>query len=274
MFEKNRFAGSNSQYIRFPFRDFIAAQKKLGISRIDLVGAVPHLWCDHISPIQTEEVKRILEEEEMEVTVFSPKAYRYSIYAEPETVQASATLNYYRNCINAAGELGCAAVALPLEGACFDQPRERLWNNAVQMLEAICGIAGGQGIAVLLPSVTEEVSPILTSLKDVKEMTGQIGSGALAVLLDIPVISVQGETISQWFGQLGEKIKLVRFTDGNYNGCRVWGEGCLPCERFLKELESSGYDGMFSLQMPGEKYVDAPYDADKRNLSSLERFLR
>ncbi len=273
MFEKNVFAGSNSQYIRFPFGDFIAAQKKLGISRVDLVGAVPHLWCDHISPIRTEEVKRLLEDEEMEVTVFSPKAYRYSIYAEPETVQAFATLNYYRNCINAAVELGCRTVALPLEGACFDQPRDRLWNNAVQMLEAICGIAGQQGITVLLPSVTEEVSPILTSLRDVKEMAEQIGSGALAVLLDIPVISVQGETISQWFAQLGGKIKLVRFADGNYNGYRVWGEGCLPCERFLKELENSGYDGMFSLQIPGEKYVDAPYDADKRNLGSLERFL-
>lgn len=273
MFVKDRFAGSNSQYIRFPFSDFIAAQKKLGISRIDLAGAVPHLWCDHISPVQTGEVKRLLEEEAMEVTVFSPKAYRYSIYAEPETVQAPATLNYYRNCINAAVELGCGAVALPLEGACFDQPRDRLWDNAVRMIEEICGIAERQGITVLLPSATKEVSPILASLREVEEMAEQVGSGALAVLLDVHAISVQGETISQWFGQLGEKIKLVRFTDGNYNGYRVWGEGCLPCERFLKELESSRYGGMFSLQMTGEKYIDAPYDADKRNLSSLERFM-
>lgn len=274
MFAKSSFAGSNIQYIRFPFRDFVAAQKDLGISRIDLSGAVPHLWCDHLSPVQTEEIKNLLEDAAMEVTVFSPSAYRYSICAEPETVQAYATLNYYRNCINAAVSLGCGTVVLSPEGGCFDQSRDRLWDNAVHMLETICGIAERQGVTILLPSLSKDLSPILTSLREVEKMTAQVNSNRLAVMLDAHGISMEGETISQWFEHLGEKIKLVRFTDGNYNGCRVWGEGCLPCERLLTELENSRYNGMFSLQIPGEKYIDAPYNADKKNLRSLERFLR
>lgn len=274
MFAKSSFAGSNIQYIRFPFRDFVAAQKDLGISRIDLSGAVPHLWCDHLSPVQTEEIKNLLEDAAMEVTAFSPRAYRYSICSEPETVQAYATLNYYRNCINAAVSLGCETVVLSLEGGCFDQSRDRLWNNAVHMLETICGIAEQQGVTILLPSLSKELSPILTSLKEVEKMTAQVNSDALAVMLDVHGISMEGETISQWFEQLSEKIKLVRFTDGNYNGCRIWGDGCLPCERLLTELEDIRYNGIFSLQIPGEKYIDAPYNADKKNLRSLERFLR
>lgn len=274
MYTKNHIAGCNYQYIRFPFGDFLRAQKELGITKIDLAGVAPHIWCDHISPLQTAAIKKALKQEGLDVIAFSPKAYRYSLCADPDSMQERATLAYYRNCMAAAADLDCRTMVVSSEGGCFDQPYERLWENCRQMLKTLCGDAEMQGIQILISSLPAEETPILTSLFEVEKMIEQVASPALGVMVDVNVISMFGETISQWFERLEEKIKLVRFTDGNYNGYRAWGEGCLPCERFLQELQKNNYSGFFSLQMPGERYMENPFEADLKSLSVLERYIR
>jgi len=274
MFTKNHIAGSNYQYIRFPFDDFVSAQTKLGISKIDLVGAAPHIWCDHLSAVHTEGAMDALRQAGISVIAFSPKAYRYSLCADPDSIQANATLAYYRNCIKATADLECKTIVVSPEGGCFDRPYGSLWDNCRHMLEALCHEAEKEGINILISSLPVDDSPILTSLYEVEKMLSQVNSKVLGAVADVNVISRCGEKIPRWFAQLGRKIGLVRFTDGNYNGYRVWGEGCLPCEKFLIELEKTNYDGMLSLQLPGEKYMEAPFEADKKNLKSLERYLR
>jgi len=171
-------------------------------------------------------------------------------------------------------DLECKTIVISPEGGCFDRPYETLWDSSRHMLETLCHEAEKQGINILIPSLPVDDSPILTSLDEVEKMISQVNSNMLGALVDVNVISSCGEKISQWFARLGGRVRLVRFTDGNYNGYRVWGEGCLPCEKFLVELEKTDYDGILSLQLPGERYIDAPFEADKKNLKSLERYLR
>ena len=274
MITRNHLAGSNDHYIRLPFYEFAAAQKELGITNIELAGIAPHLWCDHLSPVQTAKVTEILEEAGIHIIAFSPKAYRYSLCAKPDSIQVEATLNYYKNCINATAELGCSTMVVSPEGGCFDTDQESLWENCRQTLAQICREAEKQGIDVLIHSVPCEDSPILTSLDEVERMISEVSSGRLGAVLDLQIASMCGETISQWFDQLGKKIKLVRFTDGNYNGYRVWGEGCLPCQRFLEELKKTGYNGFLSLPLIGDRYIESPLAADRKNLTALEGYLR
>ena len=274
MYTKNHIAGCNSQYIRFPFQDFIAAQEKLGITKIDLVGAAPHVWCDHLSPVQTGEIMKALKQANLSVIAFTPKVYRYSLCAEPDSIQANATLAYYRNCLKAAVDFKCKAMVISPEGGCFDKPHDALWKNCRRMLEMLCVDAEHHEVVILISSVLADDSPILTSLSEVEKMLSQVQSNALNAMIDVNVISMCGESISQWFEQLGSRIRLVRFTDGNYNGYRIWGEGCLPCERLLLELEKNNYDGYLSLQLQGDRYINAPFEADEKNMMSLERYLR
>ncbi|MDR3354363.1 MAG: hypothetical protein LBO21_04945, partial [Synergistaceae bacterium] len=71
------------------------------------------------------------------------------------------------------------------------------------------------------------------------------------------------------FGSFGDDIVLVRFVDGNYNGYRPWGEGCLPCEKFAGQIAGSGYRGVLSQYRRGEFEVSDPAGADARNYRYL-----
>lgn len=65
----------------------------------------------------------------------------------------------------------------------------------------------------------------------------------LGVCLDTNVMSACGDTIPDWFDRLGDRTGLVRLCDGNYHGWRAWGEGVLPMERYLCQLNEVAMGG-------------------------------
>ena len=103
------------------------------------------------------------------------------------------------------------------------------------------------------------------TVDEVAEIIEQIGSSYLAAYADTQVLSIRGESLTDWFDRLGEKVRLVRFTDGNYNGYRIWGKGVLPAEKLAEEIYRTGFNGLISFQIPGERYCENPKDAQKQN---------
>lgn len=60
-------------------------------------------------------------------------------------------------------------------------------------------------------------------------------------------------------------------TDGNYHGYRAWGDGCLPCSKYVKKIEKSGWNGIISLQIPGGYYLENAEIADQKNRSYIKK---
>lgn len=274
-----RLLGNNAQYIRFPFDDFLQDQKRMGMESADLTLQSPHIYIDSEEYEPLGPIKEKLRGAGLSVRCVTPMPYRYSICAEAGTMQREKTLAYYQQCILAAEELQAESLCITASGACYDLDRALLMLNAVQMLKELAEFAGKHGVLLLLGSVLGEESPcnastpVLVSLEEIASLLQTVDSENLKAYLDTAVISLRGETISQWFETLGDKIRLVRFTDGNYNGYRVWGEGCLPCGKFIRELLYTGFAGDLSLQIPGERYTSAPAAAQEQNLSYLRSCL-
>ena len=99
----------------------------------------------------------------------------------------------------------------------------------------------------------------------------RVDRNVLKLYVDTEVISTAGETISDWLTEFGDDIKLIRMTDGNYHGYRVWGDGCLPCSKYVGEIKKSGWNGLISLQMPGEAYLENAETADQKNRSYIKK---
>ena len=97
----------------------------------------------------------------------------------------------------------------------------------------------------------------------------RVDSPWLVACLDTNAMSVCGDDIPGWFARLGACTHLVRLCDGNYHGWRAWGEGCLPMDRYLEQLEAAGYRGELSLLVPGERYVDRPGHPLRQALAAL-----
>jgi protein FrlC len=264
-----RVAACNSQYTRRTFADFIETQKKLGVRDIEFIAQVPHFWCDHIEREETAPLIETLGGAGIKIAAFTPKLYRYSIYAPLGSLQREYTISYMKNAMEAARSMASPLFCVENGGACFDIAKDELWNNCSRTLAELCRLASDIGVNAAIGTAQPEDSPILTTLAELARMKNEIGCEKCGVILDVRLISVSGESISEWFDAFGDDIALVRFTDGNYNGYRPWGEGCLPCGRFLDDIAKGGYGGVLSQYRRGERETRDPAGSDERNYRYL-----
>lgn len=277
---ENIILGNNAQFLKYPFSDFVDAQVKLAVRSVDLTAGTPHIYIDPYEIIDSVDVKGQLKRAEITVNTVTPAPYRYSICSDENTILNQKTIEYYKQCIMFAKDIGAENLIITAAGACFDHEPARLMDNAVKTLDKLASFAKEQGITLLTSSVLGEESPynestpVMVTLSEIAEVIDKVHSQALKAYLDVEVISLIGETIPQWFEKLGDAIRLVRFTDGNYNGYRVLGEGCLPCEKFLKQIMDAGFNGPISIQIPGERYSENPQNAEKKMISYLENLMK
>lgn len=267
--------GNNAQFIRKPFVDFVKAARDNDIHAVELTLQTPHFYVDSEKYHSIDKQKCMLEEAGIRTISIQPLPYRYTICSEEGSIQHEKTIKYYERCILMAKELGARFVCITGSGADFDKEKKDLLEYAQKSLSKLVAFAEKQDIILLLGSVLGEecpnlaTTPVLTSIDEVRKVVESINSDYLGVYVDTEVISVCGETIQQWFSVLNERIRLVRFVDGNYNGYRIWGEGCLPCSKYLDSLRSEGYDGALAMNIPGERYISEPEKAFADNAKVL-----
>lgn len=272
--ERARLLASNGPYSRRPNRDWTRALASLGFTRLDLIPQTPHLWCGHTGYLPWDGLGELLDREGLSPAVLTPPPYRYSITAPPGD-QRTATLAYYRVCISLAASLGCGQVVLGAENACWDLPRPELLRNAAELLALLAQDAQSAGVTLLLvPAVGDSApliaqAPVLGCAEELAQLLREVDSPALGVCLDTNVMAINGGTLSGWFELLGAHTGLVRLCDGCYHGWRAWGDGCLPVDRWLMELERLGYRGDISLHLPGEGYMEDPDYPHRAALAGL-----
>ena len=266
---KCRIAACNAQYVRRPFSEFVATQRELGTRQAEFVAQVPHLWCDHLACEDEANVVSQLREAGIGIAAFTPKLYRYSICAEPGSRQAEATTAYFANTMKIAARLHAPLFCVEVGGGVFDAPADELWGRARNALARLCAMAEEAGMLLAVGTASPEDSPILTTQGELARMKREVGHRNFKVILDTRAASVAGETIRAWFDAFGDDVALVRFVDGNDNGWRPWGEGCLPCGRFAEQIAACGYRGVLSQYRKGEHDVADPSGADRRNYRHL-----
>jgi protein FrlC len=271
--EKNKLVGSSVQYCRFSFATFVGVQRDLGISAVDLYGSTPHIWCDREGCGDLSGLHRELGGTGIRLATLSPRPYGYSLCAAPGSLLREATLAYYAACIDAAALLSAPLLCLTPIGACLDQSAAESWTGCREALARLCPLAADKGVAIALGETPRGVPGVTASLGELALMIGEVGAPNLGAFLDTSVMFAAGETVEQWFTALGERIVHVRFVDGRNDGCRIWGEGCIPCGRTLDELGAAGYLGTLGLHLSGDRYTLDPATADHRNLAFLNRFL-
>lgn len=266
-----QFLESNSQYIRFSLMDFLKVQKELECHHIDLVLQSPHIYIDCEDYGDIRKHLKYFRDYEISVDCVTPLPYRYSIGFHPKSVIGQRSRQYYANCIRAAHLCDSKYLCITAANACFDESRQTLMHYCMENLKFLTRVAGEENVTLLLGTVMgmdspcNASTPVVLTLAETTELIEKIGSPYLAAYADTQVLSIRGEFLKDWFSKVGRKLRLIRFTDGNYNGYRVWGSGVLPAEKIAAEIKNAGFEGLISFQIPGERYCENPMEAQKQN---------
>lgn len=141
--------------------------------------------------------------------------------------------------------------------------------RAAASLQSAADYAAQQGVRLVLEHLTPQSSNLLTSADKVSRMVRSIGRKNLGVALDLGQMSVFGESVSDYFGPLGDKIWMVHIMDGAPGRHLAFGDGILPLQAYCRQLRRAGYQGPITLEINDAQYAKAPEAALQQCLRAM-----
>ena len=131
----------------------------------------------------------------------------------------------------------------------WDERYDEAFDRAAASLQSAADYAAQQGVRLVLEHLTPQSSNLLTSADKVSRMARSIGRKNLGVALDLGQMSVFGESVSDYFGPLGDKIWMVHIMDGAPGRHLAFGDGILPLQAYCRQLRRAGYQGPITLEI-------------------------
>ena len=77
--KRSQIAAGNFTYKYFPFTDFLDSMERLGLRKIELWSAEPHLYFEDYNYAQMTEIARKIRNRNLEVCCVTPEQYLYPV---------------------------------------------------------------------------------------------------------------------------------------------------------------------------------------------------
>ncbi len=249
-------------------------QALAGYKTIELIGWSPHLLMDENGVLDVREVRRKAEEAELRIGAFVPEAGAYNYRLGQEDPELSGrSRRYFAKACEATRQLGAKVMLVSCLGGTYDQDSARVFGQTVRDLQQLSYAAQDCGITLAVKTNAWNTARVFNTLPELVDLLAAVDSTRVQACLDTIAMADAGETPTQWFDALGGAIAHVQLDDGRPEGRLVWGDGLLPLERYLLELEDHGYRGLLGLAPDDSRYLFDPNSADRRNLEALRPYL-
>ena len=118
---------------------------------------------------------------------------------------------------------------------------------------------------LILSCVHREEVSCLHTLDEMKELLDGVGMDNVGVCLSTGVMAENAETVSDWFRAFGDSVRYVAFSDGTPAGDCITGDGSLPLDQYLMDLERNGYGGLIAQWPDTRRYWLSPDRATETN---------
>ena len=274
LLDREQVCGMNIHYMRYSLDYFLDAQQRAGFKSIELWGGIPHFFMDAVSYEDVKTVSDKIKARGLEAKVFTPEncMYQYQ-FAAKKPWEFNKSLEYFKNGIRVASDLGCKIMQCNSGWGYLDETREEAWDRCVEMMQVLTAFAKEHGIDLAMESLRPEESNLVIRLEDAVKIVNDIGADNMKILVDTTAMGVAGETLEQWFQAFGDRIVHMHFIDGNPYGHLIWGDGCRNLEEDLKVCQKYGYKGCFGQEITDQRYYKDPMTHDMRNMKMFEKYM-
>lgn len=270
MIKGSEIAGSNIHYRFYTLEDFFAHQERLGIRKVDLFGATPHVWIDAYSASDGTKVRRQMQTYGLEPGMFVPEfsSMRYTPGSEGESGRKS--WEYIKRCFHFAKELGTDRVAIRANGFLLDRDERVRAGRLEEALGRFCGLAGEYGLTLHLLNHYADCTDMVRSMEDMKRCLRICDSGPLFPAVDTASVYESGERLEDWMRGFGDCLSYVSLSNTKFDGSRHhWGDGYLNLGEIVGILEDYRYSGTVGTSYMLRDYLAKPWEADERTREML-----
>lgn len=268
-------AGMNCHYRFYTLEDFFCSLQKNGIRHAELWTCASHFMLDHMSWQDTRKLGKDARRYEVQIICLTPEQNNpkpYNLASRNRELKVR-TQNYFENAIRVAQELDCPLVSVSSGWAFYSEPVEEAWKRSVDMLHHLAEFALTRGVTLAMETLLKRETRLVRTLEEQRRMLHEVDSKGLKVNLDTGSIAAAGEKIEQYFEVFGKDIVHCHFVDGTPTGHLAWGEGNLNPEELLETFCKNNYQGYYSLELLSSDYYEQPYEADRRSIEVLRKWL-
>ena len=263
----------NNAYRAYSFSYFLDSMQHLGLNQIDLWGGYQHFDPFSADSSYLRTFREALSERQMQLVCYTPEilGYPFNLASAYGDIRAC-SLAYCCKNIEIASELEVPLMLVNPGWGVWDERYDDAFDRAVASLQSAADYAAQHGVRLVLEHLTPQSSNLLTSADKVSRMVRCIGRKNLGVALDLGQMSVFGESISDYFGPLGEKIWMVHIMDGAPGRHLAFGDGILPLQTYYGQLRHDGYQGPITLEINDAQYAGAPEAALRQCLRAMAQW--
>lgn len=266
-----RLSMMNCHYIKFPLSYFLDAMAAYGFREIELFGAMPHFFLEDVDDGLVERVSDACRARGLKISSFCPAqgAYPMNIAIDEEPIRRR-TVALLKKGLKIAGRLGCETMLVSPGFGYHNQDQSISWKHSRACLEELGETAREAGVVITIEPLTPATANLVNTSTDAARMLREVNSPFVKSMLDIGVMNYMGQSVEEYFDDLGDNIRHIHFTDGP--GAHVaLGDGSFPMAQYLESIRRSGYQGVLSFEINDRRYLLDPDKATRQNILWLKR---
>lgn len=267
--EEFRLAVMNCHYVRFPLTFFLDSVQRFGFRYIELFGAMPHFFLDDVDDALVHSVAEACEARGLEIVSFCPAqgAYPMNIAVEEPQIRKR-TCTMLKKAIRIAGMLGCETMLVSPGYGYYNRDRREAWDNSRESLKELGKIAEEYNVVLIMEPLTRATANLVNTSAEAAQMIREVGLPSVKSMMDIGVMNAMGESVDDYFQNLGTDLRYIHFTDGP--GAHVaLGDGTFPMAQYLQDIRRNGYTGVLSFEINDRRYLLDPDRALAQNVKWL-----
>jgi protein FrlC len=267
---RSQLTGMNFHYKHYPFEYFLDAMVRYELNNIELWGASPHFYVENMSVQEIRNVKKEIDRRDLSVICFTPEQCVYPInIAAKEVDIRENSIQYFKKSALAAKELDSPLLLVTPGWGYENEEEEEAWKRSEESLEKLAQVAGELDLTLALEPLTRMETNIIHNAAQLKKMLEGVNHPNLKGMIDTIPMALAREDFTDYFNSMNEDIVHIHFIDGKPEGHLVWGDGVLPLETYIEQLDQANYKGFLSLEYTSYQYVQNPDDAMERTMKTL-----
>lgn len=249
----DRITGSNFSYQHLPFDAFLDDMVALGRRKLELWGIAPHFHIPQLDHTALRSIRTQLDERELEVHCVTAEQVMYPVnIASPIPWLREESIALFRRTAEVCAELKSPLLFLTPGRGFENENAQNAWQRSVDAVGEIASYADTLGVACVLEPLQRVESNLVNDSQSLRRMIDDVGTSNLGAVLDTVAMAAAGETVADYYGNLGTLIQHVHLVDGRPTGHLAWGDGELPLGSYVSALDSAGYTGHFTFELFGD----------------------
>mgnify|MGYP002473028183 FL=1 len=171
------------------------------------------------------------------------------------------SVNYLKRSLEIASQMEAPRTLITIGQGYRNESRDEAWARCRDSLLQLAEYAGKMGTTIMLEHLTKTTTNLCVTASQLKDMIRETGGPYLKAMVDVDMAARVGEGPREYLEAMGKEIQHVHFIDGMPGGHLALGDGILPLDQYVRDLEDFGYDQYLTLEILSDKYHENPEPA-------------